>query len=88
MTTRRSFFRKLAGVCGVIALAPQLCFRVPIVTFRENYVGIYEQLRRCDAMVEPGPLDLQKLIQLCYEIKKRREHDAEYQKAFSEIFKV
>lgn len=60
---RRSFFQSLARAAAIVALAPQLAFRVrperllvseyvPVLEFKANAMGVYAQLQAYGAVLD------------------------------------
>lgn len=76
---RRSFFSKCLRAAAIVALAPQIAFRVkpdlPTLTYRANF-GVYEQLRACENVIVREPLDLQAFFKLNYDIMRARQKEA------------
>lgn len=71
--TRKRFFRKLAQTAALLALAPQLAFRVRPQPIR--LTSIREALEHCQRfyILDQSALDLKALMAISYTIKKRRE---------------
>jgi len=74
---RRRFFKALAKAAAIVALAPQLAFRVKPERIELHYVtnstGVYEQLKACEGYVDrDGHINLDELFQLSADIKRKR----------------
>ena len=65
---RRSFFQSLARAAAIVALAPQLAFRVrperllvseyvPVLEFKANAMGVYAQLQAYGAVLDTNAKD-------------------------------